>query len=175
MVIFGCSFFCKCLPRTPREGRPYGGGRKDIVGTPLPGCPGMHCRSKELVRFSLYRTAALGGWNAGDGVPYGFNVPYNDPTHNETTCNAPITVCQRRLAAENDPWRFRQQSSRVISIQFWYLTSLFTSLSIGSDPLLYTMAMQNLYFLGGFLRVCFGSYYLGSLLLTCTLVSPLCT
>ena len=33
------------------------------------------------------------------------------------------TVCPRRLAAENDPWRFRQQSSRVISIQFWYLTS----------------------------------------------------
>ena len=26
-------------------------------------------------------------------------------------------------AQENDPWRFRQQSSRVISIQFWYLTS----------------------------------------------------
>ena len=108
--------------RTPREGRPYGGGRKDIVGTPLPGCPGMHCRSKELVRFSLYRTAAFGGWNAGlrpvaraasnrrrrllasvDGVPYGFNVPYNDPTHNETTCNAPITVCQRRLAARKSP------------------------------------------------------------------------
>ena len=35
----------------------------------------------------------------------------------------PTTVCPRRLAAENDPWRFRQQSSRVISIQFWYLTS----------------------------------------------------
>jgi hypothetical protein len=33
----------------------------------------------------------------------------------------------------NDPWRFRQQSSRVISVQSWYLTSLFTSLSIGSD------------------------------------------
>ena len=79
----------------------------------------MHCRSKELVRFFLYRTAAFGGWNAGlrpvaraasnrrrrllasvDGVPYGFNVPYNDPTHNETTCNAPITVCQWRLAAK---------------------------------------------------------------------------
>ena len=44
------------------------------------------------------------------------------------------TVCPRRLAAENDPWRFRQQSSRVISIQFWYLTSLVTSLSVGSDP-----------------------------------------
>ena len=37
-------------------------------------------------------------------------------------------------AQENDPWRFRQQSSRVISIQFWYLTSLVTSLSVGSDP-----------------------------------------
>ena len=35
----------------------------------------------------------------------------------------PTTACPRRLAAENDPWRFRQQSSRVISIQFWYLTS----------------------------------------------------
>ena len=37
-------------------------------------------------------------------------------------------------AQENDPWRFRQQSSRVISIPFWYLTSLVTSLSVGSDP-----------------------------------------
>ena len=35
--------------------------------------------------------------------------------------------------------------------------------------------LQNLYLLGGFLRVCFGSYYLGSRLFTCTLVSPLCT
>ena len=35
----------------------------------------------------------------------------------------PTTACPRRLAAENDPWRFRQQSSRVISIPFWYLTS----------------------------------------------------
>ena len=35
----------------------------------------------------------------------------------------PTTVCPRRLAAGNDPWRFRQQSSRVISIPFWYLTS----------------------------------------------------
>ena len=53
----------------------------------------------------------------------------------------PRTNSQRRLAAENDPWRFRQQSSRVISIQFWYLTSLFTSLSVGSDPFCFTMAI----------------------------------
>ena len=33
------------------------------------------------------------------------------------------TVWVRALPGENDPWRFRQQSSRVISIQFWYLTS----------------------------------------------------
>ena len=85
------------------------------------------------------------------------------------------TACQRRLAAENDPWRFRQQSSRVISIQFWYLTSLVTSLSVGSDPVFHNGRMQNLYLLGGFLRVRGGSYYLGSLWFTCTLVSPLCT
>ena len=29
----------------------------------------------------------------------------------------------RSRPQRNDPWRFRQQSSRVISIQFWYLTS----------------------------------------------------
>ena len=45
----------------------------------------------------------------------------------------------------NDPWRFRQQSSRVISIPFWYLTSLFTSLSIGSDMDIQDGKCQNLY------------------------------
>ena len=35
----------------------------------------------------------------------------------------PTTVWVRALPGENDPWRFRQQSSRVISIPFWYLTS----------------------------------------------------
>ena len=81
----------------------------------------------------------------------------------------------RQLAAENDPWRFRQQSSRVISIQFWYLTSWLPRFLLDQTLCFYTMAMQNLYLLGGFLRVCFGSYYLGSLSVTCTLVSPLCT
>ena len=85
------------------------------------------------------------------------------------------TVCPRRLAAENDPWRFRQQSSRVISIQFWYLTSLATSLSVGSDPDVSQWLFAKLVFLGGFFRVWGGSYCLGSLLFTCTLVSPLCT
>ena len=66
-------------------------------------------------------------------------------------------------------------SSRVISIQFWYLTSLVTSLSVGSDPVFHNGRMQNLYLLGGFLRVWGGSYCLGSLAFTCTLVSPLCT
>ena len=51
---------------------------------------------------------------------------------------------------ENDPWRFRQQSSRVISIQFWYLTSLFTSLSAGSD-MGFKMASDKTCKLGGFL------------------------
>ena len=92
----------------------------------------------------------------------------------------PTTATLRQFARrgsrqENDPWRFRQQSSRVISIQFWYLTSLVTSLSVGSDPVFHNGRMQNLYLLGGFLRVCFGSYCLGSLWFTCTLVSPLCT
>ena len=87
----------------------------------------------------------------------------------------PTTVWPRALPGENDPWRFRQQSSRVISIPFWYLTSLVTSLSVGSDPVFHNGRMQNLFLLGGFLRVCFGSYCLGSLAFTCTLVSPLCT
>ena len=90
----------------------------------------------------------------------------------QVTCT---TVWPRALPGENDPWRFRQQSSRVISIQFWYLTSLVTSLSVGSDPVFHNGRMQNLYLLGGFLRVWGGSYYLGSLWFTCTLVSPLCT
>ena len=50
------------------------------------------------------------------------------------------TVCQRRLAAENDPWRFRQQSSRVISIQFWYLTSWLPRFLLDQTLLFYTMA-----------------------------------
>ena len=60
--------------------------------------------------------------------------PQPDPTHDLNSTHAPITIWLWALPRENDPWRFRQQSSRVISIQFWYLTSLFTSLSIGSDP-----------------------------------------
>lgn len=57
------------------------------------------------------------------------------------TCSARLptrTICdslapgpaRRKKVSLGD---FRQQSSRLTSIQFWYLTSLFTSLSIGSD------------------------------------------
>ena len=67
------------------------------------------------------------------------------PTYHIPITNAVRPVCPRRLAARNDPWRFRQQSSRVISIQFWYLTSLFTSLSIGSDMDIQDGKCQNLY------------------------------
>ena len=86
------------------------------------------------------------------------------------------TNCQRRLAAENDPWRFRQQSSRVISIQFWYLTSLVTSLSAGSDPFVSQwrcakpVSIRRI-FAGSVLALIF----LGAGRFTCTLVSPLCT
>ena len=89
----------------------------------------------------------------GDADPYDpkikapDNLQQPDPTHNLNSTHAPITICLRGLpaAAENDPWRFRQQSSRVISIQFWYLTSLFTSLSIGSDMDIQDGKCQNLY------------------------------
>ena len=67
-------------------------------------------------------------------------APQPDPTYHIPITNAVRPVWPRALPGENDPWRFRQQSSRVISIQFWYLTSLFTSLSVGSDPFVYTMA-----------------------------------
>ena len=74
-----------------------------------------------------------------------------DPTYHITTTTALRTVWLRALpGAENDPWRFRQQSSRVISIQFWYLTSLFTSLSVGSD-MGFKMASDKTCKLGGFL------------------------
>ena len=73
----------------------------------------------------------------------------------------------------NDPWRFRQQSSRVISVQFWYLTSLVTSLSVGSAPMVSQwLICKTCIFRRIFFGVCFGSYYLGSLKFTCTLVSP---
>ena len=77
-------------------------------------------------------------------------APQPDPTYHITPPTALRTVCPRRLAAGNDPWRFRQQSSRVISIQFWYLTSLFTSLSVGSDTG-FKMASDKTCKLGGFL------------------------
>ena len=67
-------------------------------------------------------------------------APQPDPTYHIPITNAVRPVWPRALPGENDPWQFRQQSSRVISIQFWYLTSLFTSLSVGSDPFVYTMA-----------------------------------
>ena len=34
----------------------------------------------------------------------------------------------------NDPWRFRQQSSRVISVQFWYLTSWLPHFLLDQTP-----------------------------------------
>ncbi len=71
------------------------------------------------------------------------HVPY--PDYQRTTNSLPAGAPR-----ENDPWRFRQQSSRVISIPFWYLTSLFTSLSIGSDTG-FTMANDKTCKLGGFL------------------------
>ena len=78
-------------------------------------------------------------------------APQPDPTYHITITNAPRTVWPRALpGAENDPWRFRQQSSRVISIPFWYLTSLFTSLSVGSD-MGFKMASDKTCKLGGFL------------------------
>ena len=81
----------------------------------------------------------------------------------------------RSRPQRNDPWRFRQQSSRVISVQFWYLTSLVTSLSVGSAPMVSQwLICKTCIFRRIFFGVCFGSYYLGSLAFTCTLVSPLC-
>ena len=86
--------------------------------------------------------------------------------------SAPFSFRPKR----NDPWRFRQQSSRVISVQFWYLTSLVTSLSVGSAPMVSQwLICKTCIFRRIFFGVCFGSYYLGSLEFTCTLVSPLCT
>ena len=46
----------------------------------------------------------------------------------------PPTVCHRALPGENDPWRFRQQSSRVISIPFWYLTSWLPRFLLDQTP-----------------------------------------
>ena len=46
----------------------------------------------------------------------------------------PATVCHRALPGENDPWRFRQQSSRVISIPFWYLTSWLPRFLLDQTP-----------------------------------------
>ena len=76
--------------------------------------------------------------------------PRSDHTQDENHSVGMRQVCPQGLPAENDPWRFRQQSSRVISIQFWYLTSLFTSLSVGSD-MGFKMASDKTCKLGGFL------------------------
>ena len=43
----------------------------------------------------------LGGGNAARPTVVG--VPWSDPTYNEATCTAPITVCPRRLAAKEKP------------------------------------------------------------------------
>ena len=150
----------------------------DYIGASLRGCPLFFYHTAVTKRYSRRgrrpRRPPACSWLSffcdaahhrvvGDADPYDPQKknaglpPQPDPTYNLTSTHAPITACQRRLAAENDPWRFRQQSSRVISIQFWYLTSLVTSLSVGSDPFVLHNGYAKLVF---FRRVFKGLFWL---------------
>ncbi len=107
----------------------------------------MPTAARSHVFYSTSDQHRLGQFVSGDSPQ---NKKLRSPPQPDHTCftRLPTSTDSDSLglgpAQENDPWRFRQQSSRVISIQFWYLTSWLPRFLLDQTLSFYTMAFAKL-------------------------------